>query len=175
MTEGESIYVKLARDTIENLVCGGKIEISEKFLTKELRHQAGAFVSIKKNGQLRGCIGTIYPTKDNLAEEISANAISAASRDPRFPAVKENELSELDISVDVLEEPEAVDSMEELDPNKYGVIVEKGYHKGVLLPELEGIDTVQKQLEIALKKAGLRPDDGIRGVQLYRFRVNRYK
>ena len=174
MTASDSIYVKLARDTIEKFVCREKIEISKQTLSEELQQQAGVFVSIKKNGQLRGCIGTIEPMKDNLAEEITANAISAASRDPRFPAIKEDELPELDISVDVLEKPEAVDSMAELDPFKYGVIVEKGFSRGVLLPNLEGIDTVEKQVEIAVSKAGLRPED-ITGVQLYRFRVNRYK
>lgn len=175
MTKQENIYVKLACDTIEKYLQQEEMTISGKSLPEELRCQAGTFVSIKKNGQLRGCIGTIQPTQDSLAEEIRGNAISAAFRDPRFPPVKEEELSELEISVDVLAEPEAIDSINDLDPHQYGVIVEKGRHRGLLLPNLEGIDTVEEQVEIALRKAGLRPVNGLEGVQLYRFKVTRHK
>ncbi len=175
MTEQENIYVKLARNTIEKYLQQEEMIISEESLPEELKYQAAAFVSIKKNGQLRGCIGTILPTEDSLAEEICSNAISAAIRDPRFPPVKEEELSELEISVDVLEEPEAIDTVDDLDPHQYGVIVEKGFHRGLLLPKLEGIDTVEEQLKIAFRKAGLRLDNVTEGVQLYRFKVTRHK
>jgi len=175
LVEEENIYVKLAKSSIEKHLQQEEVTLSEEFLSEELKCQAAAFVSIKKNGQLRGCIGTIQPTEDSLAEEIKTNAISAAFRDPRFPPIKEEELPELDISVDVLEQPEAIDSMDDLDPHQYGVIVEKGYHRGLLLPNLEGVDTVEEQVEIALRKAGLRPVNGLEGVQLYRFKVTRYK
>lgn len=175
MVEQENIYVKLAKGTIEKHLGLEEKIYSEEILPEELKCQAAAFVSIKKNGQLRGCIGTIHPTEDSLAEEIRSNAMSAAFRDPRFPPVKEEEISELEFSVDVLEEPEEIDSLNDLDPHQYGVIVEKGRHRGLLLPNLEGIDTVEEQVEIALRKAGLRPVNGIEGVQLYRFKVTRHK
>ncbi|MFP4661184.1 MAG: AmmeMemoRadiSam system protein A [Halanaerobiales bacterium] len=174
MSDNGNVFVNLARKTIESFVKQERLQIPEP-LPEELNREAGVFVSIKKNGQLRGCIGTIQPTQDNLAEEIISNAISAASRDPRFPAIEEHELPELDISVDILEEPEPIDSVDKLDPWKYGIIVEKGFHRGLLLPMLEGIDTVEEQLDIAVRKAGLSPDEDLENLQLYRFRVTRYK
>jgi len=118
----------------------------------------GAFVSLKKRGQLRGCIGTITGVQDNLADEIIANAVSAGVRDPRFQPVEASELEDLDISVDVLFAPEPAD-ISELDHIKYGVIVSSGYRRGLLLPNLDGVDTVEEQLSIALQKAGIRPNE----------------
>ena len=115
--------VQLARDTIENYVSRGKTIQPPKELTPEMEKQAGTFVSIHKHGMLRGCIGTIEPTQANVAQEVIQNAISAATRDPRFPPIMPEELADLDIKVDVLSEPEPVESMEELDPRRYGVIV----------------------------------------------------
>lgn len=177
----ENIHVWLARRTIKEFVISGKEKdmlkriMPEETLPEELQKRAGAFVTIKKKGELRGCIGTIQATRANLAEEIISNAISAASRDPRFPPVRAEELAELDISVDVLEEPEPVNSLSELDPLRYGVIVEKGFRKGLLLPDLEGVDTVEKQLAIALQKAGLGPFTDLNEIRIYRFKVNRYE
>lgn len=175
-----NIYVELAKRTIEELVlsagkAGQESVLVDESIPEELKKKAGAFVSIKKKGELRGCIGTIQASRTNLAEEIISNAISAASRDPRFPPIEKEELADLEISVDVLEEPELVNNIEELDPNKYGVIVEKGYQRGLLLPDLEGIDTVEEQLEIAIKKAGLSPYTELGELNIYRFRVHRYK
>ena len=136
-----------------------------------LEEKAGVFVSIKKNGQLRGCIGTIQPQRDNIAEEIIHNAISAGVRDPRFMPVDGSELGDLVYSVDVLEKHESVDTDDELDPKKYGVIVRSGLRSGLLLPNLEGIDTVREQIEIALQKAGIRPDEHY---TLERFEVKRH-
>lgn len=181
MKTKENIYVWLARRTIEEFVLySGEGKLPEKILPEEdlpeeLQKRAGAFVTIRKKGELRGCIGTIQATRANLAEEIISNAVSAASRDPRFPPVRAEELAELDISVDVLEEPEPVNSLSELDPLRYGVIVEKGFRKGLLLPDLEGVDTVEKQLAIALQKAGLDPFTDLNEIWIYRFKVNRYE
>ena len=133
-------------------------------------HRHGVFVSLKKDGQLRGCIGTIFPTTDCVASEIIRNAIAAATEDPRFLPVDYEELKSLDISVDLLLSPtKAV--IEELDPKRYGIIVSKGLKKGVLLPNLEGIYTVQDQVAIACQKAGINPDGEF---EIQKFEVIRY-
>lgn len=165
--------VQLARDTIENYVRHGETIQPPKELTPEMQGQAGTFVSIHKHGMLRGCIGTIEPTQANVAQEVIQNAISAATRDPRFPPIMPEELADLDIKVDVLGEPESVESMDELDPRRYGVIVQsaRDWRKGLLLPDLEGVDTVEYQVDIARRKAGIWPDEPIK---LYRFEVVRY-
>ena len=163
--------VELARRTVETYVREGKTPQPEK-LTPEMKQKAGVFVSIHKLGELRGCIGTFEPQQDNVAEEIINNAISSATGDPRFPAVAPSELKDLEYSVDVLTEPEPVDSQDQLDPRKYGVIVEAGFRRGLLLPDLEGVDTVDYQIEICRRKAGIAPDEPIK---LYRFEVKRYK
>lgn len=156
----EDPYVKLARETLENYVKNYKIPELPKFLPKGmLSNRAGVFVTIKKQGQLRGCIGTFLPTQENIAKEIQKNAISAGCEDPRFHPVRENELCELTYSVDVLSKPEPVDSIDKLDPEKYGVIVKKGFRCGLLLPNLDGVDTVEEQLSIALQKAGILPNE----------------
>jgi AmmeMemoRadiSam system protein A len=165
--------VQLAKDTIEDYVRHGKTIQPPKELTPEMEKQAGAFVTIHKHGILRGCIGTIEPTQANLAQEVIQNAISAATCDPRFPPIRPDELADLDIKVDVLGEPEPVDGLEELDPRRYGVIVKsaRDRRRGLLLPDLEGVDTVEYQVDIARRKAGIRPDEAI---DLYRFEVVRY-
>ena len=168
----ESAYVKLARETIENYIKQGKIITPPLGLPEEMINQkAGVFVSLKKNGNLRGCIGTFMPTQGNIAQEIIKNAISAAVDDPRFSSVNVSELEDLSISVDVLSAPEEVKDISQLDPRKYGVIVSSGYKKGLLLPDLEGVDTVEYQIDIAKRKAGIYPGEK---VKLYRFEVKRY-
>jgi AmmeMemoRadiSam system protein A len=141
-------------------------------LTEEMKQRAGVFVSLKKHGQLRGCIGTFEPTRQNIAEEIVRNAISSATGDPRFSPVGEEELPDLEYSVDVLTSPEPVINRSELDPKKYGIIVESGYRRGLLLPDLEGVDTVEEQISICRRKAGIAEDEP---VNLYKFEVRRYK
>lgn len=169
----EDPYVRLARMSLESYIAKGKrIEPPEDIPEELIKNRAGVFVSIKKHGQLRGCIGTITPTQDSIAQEIIQNAISAGCEDPRFFPVTEKELSELVYSVDVLMQPEPIDSIEQLDPKRYGVIVRKGFRTGLLLPNLEGIDTAEKQVEIACQKAGLRP--GEKGIKLERFEVVRH-
>ncbi len=173
-------YVMLARRTIENYVRTGRRlmwDDIEALMTSEvketlLNEQAGAFVSIHKNDQLRGCIGTIEPTSDSLFDEIVYSAISACSSDPRFNPVLEEELDDLEIKVDRLYPAEPIESLEALDVIKYGVIVEKGYKRGLLLPNLEGVDTVAYQVSIAMQKAGIGSLDG---VKMYRFEVERHE
>jgi AmmeMemoRadiSam system protein A len=164
--------VELAKSTVDNYVLHGGVIDPPQELTPEMKERAGVFVSIKKHGQLRGCIGTFEPTQPNVAEEIIHNAISAATRDPRFPAVNPDEVRELSISVDILTAPERVEGMEALDPKTYGVIVERGWQRGLLLPDLEGVNTAEQQVEIACRKAGINPDEPL---TLYRFQVKRYK
>lgn len=133
---------------------------------------AGAFVCLKIEGQLRGCIGTIEPVQGSLAQEIIENAISAATRDPRFLPVEADELDSLDVSVDVLFPPEPVDCIDELDPKQYGVIVQNGSRRGLLLPDLDGVDTAEQQVEIAKHKAFISRSEP---VDLYRFKVVRHE
>ena len=168
---GMSPLARLAKKTVETFVKEGKTPKPEE-LTPEMMEEAGVFVSIHKLDELRGCIGTFEPAKENVAEEIIANAISSATRDPRFPPVAPNELKDLEYSVDVLTKPEPIHSKDQLDPKKYGVIVECGFRKGLLLPDLEGVDTVDYQIDICRQKAGIAPDEPIK---LYRFEVRRYR
>ncbi|NLX70859.1 MAG: AmmeMemoRadiSam system protein A [Clostridiales bacterium] len=171
--EKEDIYVSLARRSLESYIRTGKIIEPDADLPGEmLEEKAGVFVSIKKNGQLRGCIGTVEPVRDNIAEEIIYNAISAGVRDPRFMPVDASELDDLVYSVDVLTKPEPIDSEDELDPKRYGVIVKSGGRSGLLLPNLEGVNTVREQIEIALQKAGIRSYEHY---DLERFEVIRHE
>jgi MEMO1 family protein len=165
-----SPLVKLARDTVETYIKQKKV-VKPAVLTPEMKGQAGVFICLKKAGDLRGCIGTFEPTQDNIAQEIVANAISSATRDPRFEAVEADELKDLEYTVDVLTTPEEIESEEQLDPKRYGVIVESGFRRGLLLPDLEGVDTIQYQLDVARQKAGIDPGEK---VKLYRFEVKRY-
>lgn len=163
----------LARKAVETFVLNGSQIKSPDNPSELLAARAACFVSIKtRDGDLRGCIGTIEPSRDTLAEELIANAISAATRDPRFKPVKANELSQLRYSVDVLSAPEPT-TLAELDPNVYGVIVEdqSGEQLGLLLPKLEGVNTASKQVEIAARKAGIPRGTPLK---LSRFRVQRF-
>ncbi len=168
----EDSYVKLARKSLEEYVLSGnKIAVPKEIEEELLNRRAGCFVSLKKNGMLRGCIGTIAPTKQSLAEEIIENAISAAVNDPRFDPIEPEELDYLVYSVDVLGETEKISSHKELDVKRYGVIVTKGYKRGLLLPNLDGIDTVEEQIRIAKQKAGILEGET---VTLERFEVVRH-
>ena len=165
-------YTELARQTIEEYVRNGEVKEVPKGLPEEMyRTRAGAFVSVKKKGMLRGCIGTIQAVCSSVAEEIIQNAISAVTNDPRFDPVEPYELKDLSISVDVLGARERISSPKELDAKKYGVIVTKGYRRGLLLPNLEGVDTVEEQIRIAKQKAGIGTEEG---VVLERFEVVRH-
>ncbi len=170
--ENESQPVKLARKAVREYLEKSKVIEAGDDLPEEFFKPAGVFVSIKKAGNLRGCIGTIEGEADTAAHELIKNALKAALKDPRFEPIDINELEELVFSVDLLAEPEEVDSREQLDPQEYGVIVEKGGQKGLLLPRLEGVETVKKQLEIARRKAGLASLDD---ATIKRFKVRRYE
>lgn len=165
--------VALARASVERFVTTGMmLEVPEDVPEELLRRRAGAFVSLHERGELRGCIGTIGPTQPDLAREIIRNGVLAASEDPRFPPVASDELDYLEYSVDVLEEPEPAAGLDDLDVREYGVIVSKGWRRGLLLPNLEGVDTVEQQVAIAKRKAGIGWDE--RDIELERFRVERH-
>lgn len=173
LREGEDIYVQLARISLETYVkTREKMPVPFDLPEELLEQAAGCFVTIKKEGRLRGCIGTISPQTNCLANEIIHNAISSGTRDPRFDCISDLELSTLEYSVDVLKEPEMITRKDELDPKRYGVIVKNGMRQGLLLPNLEGVDTVDKQLEIALQKARISPQDTY---EMERFEVVRHK
>lgn len=164
----------LARKAIKEYLNSGKVINPPKDFSKEFfEKKVGTFVSLhKKNGDLRGCIGTTEPTRQNIAEEVIANAISAATRDPRFYPVILDELEDLEISVDVLTDPEECDDISKLNSKKYGVIVSTpDGRKGLLLPDIEGINSVDEQINIACQKANIFPGENF---QIYRFQVKRY-
>lgn len=168
----EDAYVRLARKTIETYIRTGRIiEVPQDLPQEMYENRAGAFVSIKENKNLRGCIGTITATQPSIAREIIENAVSASSRDPRFSPVEENELDRLTISVDILGEREKIHSSDALDVKRYGVIVTRGNKRGLLLPNLEGVDTVEEQIAIAKSKAGIGRNDE---VEMERFEVVRH-
>ena len=172
--KNSSEYVKLARKTIFEYIKNGKIiDIDNNISSELLNQKAGVFVSIHKLGNLRGCIGTILPVKENIAEEIIDNAISAATRDNRFKKITTDELDYLDINVDVLTSPEPIKSKDELNVKKYGVIVSSGYKRGLLLPDLDGIDNIDQQVRIAAMKGNIDLDK--EEYKLERFEVKRYK
>lgn len=149
-------YTRLARASFETYVKERKrLALPSNISSELLETKAGCFVSLHSNTALRGCIGTLGPTQPTLAEEIIENAISACSRDPRFPAVTESELPDIHCSVDVLGQPESIQGIDQLDVVRYGVIVSKGFRRGVLLPDLEGVDTPEQQVAIAKSKAGI--------------------
>ncbi|MFH1485128.1 MAG: AmmeMemoRadiSam system protein A [Chloroflexota bacterium] len=168
----EDPLVALARRTVEGYVKDRTVPDKPTVASPEMKEKAGVFVCLKKHGELRGCIGTFEPTRPNVAEEIVVNAISSATRDPRFTPVTPTELGDLSYSVDILTKPEPVDSVDKLHPKRYGVIVEAGGRRGLLLPDLEGVDTVEQQIDICRRKGGIYPDDP---VKLYRFKVRRHE
>jgi len=164
--------VKLAKKTVELHVKRGSIPsepVNE--MPAEFSRQAGVFVTLKIKGMLRGCIGTFQPAEPDIAHEVIRNAISAATCDPRFSPVRGSELDALEYSVDVLSPPEPIKDQKLLDPKRYGVIVKAAGKRGLLLPDLEGVDTSEQQVEIAMQKAGIDP---VTPVQLSRFEVKRY-
>jgi AmmeMemoRadiSam system protein A len=169
--EDESAPVALARHVIASWLRDAKVPEVDADDDPLLATRAGAFVSLHRRGELRGCIGTIAATRPTLAEEIAHNAVEAATRDPRFPSMTVQELDDLEISVDVLGDAEPAIGLEDLDPKVYGCIVSCDWRRGLLLPDLEGVDTPQQQVEIACRKAGIRDGEAI---SLERFKVERY-
>ena len=183
-------YVLLAKEAVENYIKEGKIIEVPKNLPEEfLQRKSGTFVTIEKDGKLKGCIGTYLPTKINIAEEIIHNAVAAATEDYRFSPIKEEELPYLSYTVYVLSYPEPVKDMETLNPKKFGIIVKTApfaypdqdvvfdgrvpYKSGLLLPDLEGVDTIKQQISIACQKGGINP--GKEKIIIYRFTVKKYQ
>lgn len=181
-------YVSLAKQAVENYVQNSKVISPPSDLPKEfLKRRAGTFVTIEKNGELRGCIGTYLPTRKNIAEEIIHNAIAAAAEDYRFGPIQKEELPELSYTVYILSEPELVKNSKDLNPKKYGVIVKTmpitsredvvfdghlPYKSGLLLPDLDGVETVEQQIAIAANKAGI--DLFREKILIYRFMVEKF-
>ena len=183
--------VFLAKQTVETFIKEGKIISPPNDLPKEfLERKAGTFVTIEKNGDLRGCIGTYLPTRENIAEEIIHNAVAAATEDYRFGPIQEKEFSFLSYTVYILSEPELIKDLKELEPKKYGIIIKtmpitrpngadvvfNGHFvakTGLLLPDLEGVDTIEKQISIACQKGGIDPEK--EKILIYRFTVEKYK
>jgi AmmeMemoRadiSam system protein A len=166
-----SKIVQLARETIAAYVKEGRIIEPPRELDEEMTVRAGVFVSLHRQGELRGCIGTFRPTTGNVAQEIIRNAIESATRDPRFPPLQAGELADLEVSVDVLSDPEKVKSVSELEAKNFGVIVKAGNRRGLLLPNLPGVNTPQEQIAICRRKAGIGDQEP---VELFRFKVIRY-
>jgi AmmeMemoRadiSam system protein A len=175
LKEKEDAFQSLARRSLEHFALNGKpLKLSDadkNALPKEMGNRAGAFVSLHKEGRLRGCVGTISSTTESLADEITQNAVSAGFHDNRFPRVRPDELPYLDYKVDVLSPAESIPDASSLDPKRYGVIVTAGGRRGLLLPDLEGVDTIEKQVSIAKRKAGISEGEK---VSLERFEVIRH-
>ena len=169
--EAEDVCVRLAKDSLTKYILSRKMIPIPKGLPEWMTElQAGAFVSLHKKGELRGCIGTILSMTACVAQEIISMAVEAGTHDPRFQPVRADELADLEYNVDVLSEPEKTD-IAGLDAKRYGVIVTNGNRRGLLLPDLEGVDTIEQQISIALQKAGIDPDEGY---SLERFQVERH-
>lgn len=164
--------VLLAQAAIREYLLYDRVPSPSFPLTQEMQEKAGVFVSLKKDGQLRGCIGTFSPTMRNVAEEVIQNAVSAVSKDYRFPPVQINELDQLDCSVDVLSPLEPIQDLKELDPKEYGVLVKNGTRKGLLLPDLPEVTSAEQQVAIAKSKAAILPHEPC---TLFRFCVKRYR
>jgi AmmeMemoRadiSam system protein A len=164
--------VRLARDAVEAFVRERRVLEPGPLSQCDLPRSDSCFVSLKTtDGALRGCIGAVDPVEPELPREVVRNAIDAATMDPRFLPVTEEELSDLVYSVDVLAPPEPIEGLHELDPRHYGVIVRSGRRRGLLLPDIEGVDTPEQQVEIARSKARIAPDDP---VEMWRFEVQRF-
>lgn len=183
--------VKIAKNAIEAYLKEGKVIMPPDGLPPELlQKKAGTFVTIEKEGMLRGCIGTFLPIQENIAKEIVQNAISAASEDYRFDPITKEELPLLSYTVYVLEKPQSVKDIKELDPKKYGVIV-RTYpivllnvqdvvfdgrpvaKTGLLLPDLPEVNTIEEQISIACQKAGI--DRQAEKIYIYKFTVKKYQ
>lgn len=165
--------IELAKKAVELYITQKKIyEVRDAEIAPELGSQAGVFVCLKVKGTLRGCIGTFQPTEPTMAHETVRNAISAATCDPRFSCIRPEELSTIEYTVDVLTPPEKITSAQDLDPRRFGVIVESGPRRGLLLPDLDGVDTADMQIGIAMQKAGIPSGSA---VDLYRFEVKRFE
>jgi len=167
-------YVKLAKEAVESYIKERKvIKPSENLPREFLERKAGVFVTIMEGKELRGCIGTYLPTQDNIALEIIQNAISAATEDYRFNSIQKTDLNSLSYSVYILSEPVLVKNQSELNPRKFGIIVKTARGSGLLLPDLEGVDTIDQQISIACQKGGINPQK--EKIAIYKFTAEKYE
>ena len=167
-------YIELAKIAVENYVGEGSVIEPPKSLPKEFfERKSGVFITIEKDGRLRGCIGTYLPVRDSIAEEIIYNAIAAATEDYRFGAIKKVELPRLSYTVYILQKPERVLDIAELDPKKFGIIVKAGEKSGLLLPDLEGVNTVAEQIAICCEKGGIMLKQA--NVEIYKFTAEKHE
>ena len=176
MYQPKTIYTKIALKSILNFLQGISRDFEQNEVPESLlEERRGCFVSLhKKDSALRGCIGTIEPIEENLYKEIQRNAVSAAFRDNRFSPITWEELEDIEVSVDILTVPEEVFDIDDLDPQIYGVIVtDSSSKRAVLLPSIPSIDTIEKQIKIVKRKAGLEDVDNS-GLRFFRFTSNRY-
>ncbi|PMP84942.1 MAG: AmmeMemoRadiSam system protein A [Thermodesulfobium narugense] len=164
-------YVQLAKEAVELWVKEHKKPDKDVKKSPLFERKSACFCTIYKNKELRGCIGTIFPLHDSLYEEIIENAISAATRDPRFEPVRVEELNLLEYKVDVLSEISPVKDLNKLNPKINGIIVKQGSKQALLLPDLEGIDSVEDQIRIVKMKAGIFND---LPCEYFTFTVERY-
>lgn len=169
----ENPYVRLAKDNLTHYLNTGKsIETVPDYVTNEMKNEAkGVFVTLYKGEFLRGCIGTIFPATNSIYEEILRNSVQAGLYDPRFREVEVDELKDLKYSVDILDSPQPA-TIADLDPKNYGIILTSGHKKGLLLPNLDGVDTAEKQIEITKQKAGIRKNENF---TIERFKVTRHE
>jgi len=166
-------FVALAKQAVEKYVKTGKTLEMPADLPPEFLRKAGVFVTIKKGEALRGCVGTYLPTQENLAREIISSAISACAYDGRFYPISEEELPDLSYEVSVLSKPQKILSLEKHNPKKYGlIVVGSGGRRGLLLPDLEGIDTAEEQRVIACQKGGIDPRET--EIEYYAFTVEKH-
>ncbi len=167
-------YTALAKKTAENYIKNKEIIDVPKDLPSEMiEKKAGTFVTVLKEENLRGCIGTYAPTKENIAKEIIDNTISAVSKDYRFGPIKEEELPYLSYSVYVLGELEKIENIKDLNPKKFGILIKSNSKSGLLLPDLEGIDTLEKQILAVCQKAGINPEN--EKISIYRFSAKKHE
>lgn len=168
-----ALVTSVARRALETFLSEGRLAIPDGLpAVPQLPSRAGVFVSLHdREGNLRGCVGTFLPTRSTLWEEIALNAVAAATHDPRFPPVQPEELPHLHIKVDILSPPEPVNALDDLDPRRYGILVTNGARRGLLLPDIPGVETVEQQIAIARQKAFIEPDEP---VEIYRFTVQRF-
>lgn len=153
----------------ENKIVKPPENLPEEFLNKK----SGVFVTIEKQGKLRGCIGTYLPARENVAKEIISNAIGASTEDYRFGLINKEELPYLSYTVYILSEPELVKDIKELDPKKYGIIIKSGLKSGLLLPDLGGVDTIEKQVSITCQKGRINPE--IENIIIYKFTAEKHE
>ena len=165
----EKILLRRARQTIAHKLQGQALAKEAPF--DQTAPSQGVFVTLKKAGNLRGCIGHLQPQYPHLMAEIDACAIAAAFADERFPPVKQEELAAIKIELSLLEPAEPIESIDQLDPKRFGIIVRSGLRQGTLLPDIEGVDTATQQIQIAKAKAGIRPDEP---AQIFRYRVKKF-